>query len=38
MSANSNKIREDYKKLLSKKTKLSQIELDDLAFNGFTRL
>ena len=30
MSANSNKIREDYKKLLSKKTKLSQIELDDL--------
>lgn len=35
MSANSNKIREDYKKLLSKKTKLSQIELDDLEIGIF---
>jgi DNA-directed RNA polymerase subunit M/transcription elongation factor TFIIS len=35
MSANSNKIREDYKRLLSKKTKLSQIELDDLEIGVF---
>jgi len=35
MSANSNKIREDYKKLLSKKTKLSQNELDDLEIGVF---
>ena len=35
MSANSNKIRENYKKILSKKTKLSQIELDDLEIGVF---
>lgn len=35
MSVNSNKIRENYKILLAKKTKLSQIELDDLEIGVF---
>lgn len=35
MSVNSNKIRENYKSLLAKKIKLSQIELDDLEIGIF---
>ena len=35
MSVNSNKIRENYKNLLAKKIKLSQIELDDLEIGVF---
>lgn len=35
MSINSNKIRENYKNLLAKKIKLSQIELDDLEIGVF---
>ena len=35
MSVNSNKIRENYKNLLAEKTKLSQIELDDLEIGVF---
>lgn len=35
MSVNSNKIREDYKSLLAKKIKLSQIELNDLEIGVF---
>jgi len=35
INSNNNKIREDYKNLLSKKTKLSQIELDDLEIGIF---
>ena len=35
MSVNSNKIRDDYKSLIQKKLKLSQIELDDLEIGVF---